>query len=495
MTTPFPRRIFTAALGAEILMNSGCMSQKAISHALKTSQVLPDPAPVGRPLDEVLANFGAQIVPYYGVATNFRPIVIEIDHMPNDSGIDKELPINIGTYARIAVEKIGRPLQSYMAWPAIMAIPRYVGIPVPPNINNRPKPPEPTFRLVGSLLRHSEILEKRSDGRIDVRGGGGRTEFDAQHTRDKGTTITKIQIALTLEHPNGVAVEGAMAVYEIEVARTELNRSISVYIAGTGIGFGGKYIATQNSGDAIADAVAVSVVHTLGNALKIPYHRAGALFKSDSALEARMRTDLRSFNRSALERLTKRFLFADGFAMDISTPDLTPADRAVAVVAMQRHSLDFANNAALADFAFSYWRNLDYHKAAKHITAVLGSPRPTQAAAESAILPADFGLPPSTPIVILDVSSIPDTVTRNRIVSSARLSTGCTEIRRHPKSDRVLALRTTAQAEEVKLAVSRTGLALQYAMPQSQTPILIVAPAPAPARGPISQASGKPVFQ
>lgn len=206
-----------------------------------------------------------------------------------------------------------------------------------------------------------------------------------------------------------------------------------------------------------------------------------------------MRADLRSFNRSALERLTKRFLFADGFPMDISTPDLTPADRAITVVAMQRHSLDFTNNAALADFAFAYWRNLDYHKAAKHITAVLGSPRPTQAAAESAIVPADFGLPPSTPIVILDVSSIPDTVTRNRIVSSARLSTGRTEIRRHPKSDRVLALRTTAQPEEVKLAVSRTGLALQYAMPQSQTPILIVAPAPA--RGPISQASGKPAFQ
>lgn len=143
MTTPFPRRIFTAALGAEILMNSGCMSQKAISHALKTSQVLPDPAPVGRPLDEVLANFGAQIVPYYGVATNFRPIVIEIDHMPNDSGIDKELPINIGTYARIAVEKIGRPLQSYMAWPAIMAIPRYVGIPVPPTSTTAPNPLNP----------------------------------------------------------------------------------------------------------------------------------------------------------------------------------------------------------------------------------------------------------------------------------------------------------------------------------------------------------------
>lgn len=477
MKTNNSRRLFfAAALGGPAFLQSGCMSQQTITRAVKTSQVLPDPSPVGRPIDEVLANFAAQIAPYYSILYNFRPIVIEVDFMPNDSGIEKELPINLGNYARIAVEKIGPPLQSYMAWPGIIAIPRIVGNPVPPNINNRPAPPAPSFRLVGALLRYSEVFEKRSDQRADGSGGGNRTEFDAQLTRDKGTTITKIQISLTLEHPNGVAVEGATATYEVEINRTELNRSISVFVAGTGIGFGGRYIATQNSGDAISDAVAVSVVHTLGNALKIPYDRTGSLFKSDVSLGERMRDEFRFSSRRTLEQTIKRFLFVDGYTMDVSTPELTNPDRAVVVLAMQRQSLDFNNHAALSEFAFRYWRTLDYKKAAKHIAAVLGSPRPASAPAEPSVLPSAFGFPPDTPIVVVDVSRVLDPIMRNRVISSARLCSGCSDIRQHSSVKTLLAIRTSSTPADVQRAINRTNLPFKYVWSDTPTPRVIIVP-------------------
>jgi hypothetical protein len=452
------------------LLTSGCVSQRAVQSAITKSAVLPAPVAVQRPLDTTLADFGAMLGAYVTAATGERPIRIEIDFIGNESGIDKELPTDLGQYARNVIEKIGAPFETYRTLPAFFNMPHPAGTSLALVQGDRPRPPEPSYRLVGSLLRASERAVVGRDKRADALFGNGHTQSDVEVTGDNTRTITAVTLALTLESPNGIAVRGATAEYRINVERSELNRSISIYVAGSGIGGGKKLTLTQDSADALYDASAMCIVHLLGNALLLPYYRSSPMFGVDEALVGRVQDAFNRLTRAELEQNVKRYLFVDGYAMDVHGPDLTDADRAVVALEMHRRSLDFSDRAALAEFAMQLWKNLDYTEAARRVTGRMAQSAQVQrerieqaarAEAESIISPAEFGWPPSARIVILDLSHINNVELQRNILAIVRTCDGCEEIRTHP-TKACAGVRISSQPAEIQRILRRGSLPLEY---------------------------------
>ena len=478
----------TAAVGflcALVVLTSGCVSNKAIQSALAKPAQLPVPVAPIRSTDAILVEFGAMLGPYVTAATGERPIPIEIDFIGNESGIDKELPTDLSQYARNVIEKIGGPFETYRTWPAIVASPRPAGSTALHFPNDRPKPPEPAYRVVGSLLRASERAVVGRDNRGDGMFGGGHTQTDLQLSGDQRRTITSLTLALTLEGPSGVAVRGASAEYRIEVEKNELNRSISIYVGGSGIGGGKKLTVTQDTGDALYNATAVAVMHLLGNALMVPYYRCGSLFPVDDALDNRVMNSLNRLTQSELERNVKRYLFADGYTMDMRGPDLTEEDRAVAVLEMRRRSLEFSDRGALVEFTMQLWKNLDYTNAAKRVadrislSAQQQRERIEQAAREQAALvvsPAEFGWPVSVRLVVVDLSRVKEGGAQDKIIAAVRTCAGCDEIRAHP-TKMLLGIRLSSSPMEIQHALRASGLPLVYVWNNNATPRLILAPA------------------
>src|ERR1700728_1701892 len=445
------------------LLTSGCVSRGAVQSAITKSDVLPAPVAVQRPLDATLADFGAMLGAYVTAATGERPVRIEIDFIGNESGIDKELPTDLGQYARNVIEKVGAPFETYRTLPAFFNMPHPAGPSLALVQGDRPRPPEPSYRLVGSLLRASERAVVGRDKRADALFGNGHTQSDVEVTGDNTRTITAITLALTLESPNGVAVRGATAEYRINVERSELNRSVSIYVAGSGIGGGKKVTLTQDSGDALYDATAACIVHLLGNALLVPYYRSSPVFGVNEALVERVQDALNRLTRAELEQNINGYPFVDGYAMDVRGSDLTDADRAVVALEMHRRSLDFSDRAALVELAMQLWKNLDYTKAAKRVTdrmtqsAQIQRERIEQAAraeAESVISPAEFGWLPSVRIVVLDLSHINNIDLQRNILTIVRTCDGCEEIRTHP-AKALVGIRISSQPAEIQRSLRR----------------------------------------
>jgi len=414
-----------------------------------------------------------------------RTIRLEIDFIGNETGIDKELPTDLSQYARSVVEKIGEPFETYRTWPSIVGIPRPAGSTLPLVQNDRPKPPPPDYRLVGSLLRASERLAIGRDARADGLFGNGHGQSDVQLTGEHRRTITSYTLGLTLETPEGIAVRGATIEAKINVERSELNRSISVYVGGSGLGGGTKAIVTQDTGDALYDAMALTVIHVLGNALRVPYYRCDANFGGDETLDGRVRDSLNRLTRTELERYIKRYMYVGGFTMDMREPDLVETDRAIAMLEMRRRSLDTDNRNGLVEFVMQLWKDLDYVQASKRVAAQMAQndqglreerEREMREQSQIDISPMEFGWSPSVRVVVLDLSRVGDIPTKDEILAAVRVCVGCDEIRAHPTKT-VVGIRISSQPSEVQRALRSSSLRLEYVWFNSPSPRLLVVPA------------------
>ena len=94
---------------------AACAARMAPS---STSLAPPEPAApalVRRPIDQALECFGTQLRAY--TVVDERDLVIEIDWIVNDTGVDKELPTDANAYVLRAIDKIGKPLVAFAQSP------------------------------------------------------------------------------------------------------------------------------------------------------------------------------------------------------------------------------------------------------------------------------------------------------------------------------------------------------------------------------------------
>ena len=124
---------------------------------------------------------------------------------------------------------------------------------------------------MGAIVGAEQVVVKGGDRRIDAQFGGHGTSTNGGATGDHSRMLTAITIALTLEAPNSLDVQGASAQCRIYVQQTDNNNGVELYVGGNGFGLGSRLKITQDSSDALYDTMAMNLVHIMGNALKIPY--------------------------------------------------------------------------------------------------------------------------------------------------------------------------------------------------------------------------------
>jgi hypothetical protein len=485
---PIPRRLFIRWMIATCAaMNSRCLRHPAAKLPLPAS--LQPPTHGVRPIDATLVKFAAMVRAH---RPDDRDLLIEIDYLPNQSGVDKEIPDNLSSYAESVLATAGRPFLTCQTLDASTQLRGPAGNSWP-LVRTPQKCPDPAFKIEGTLRRASEQTVLGGNVQAAGQGGGGKTKWDGSASRDHSRTITSVSVSLNVETPDRLSVRGANATYKITVERNERNRSLSIFIAGNGISGGKKLIVTQDLGDALYDATAACLMHVLGHALLIPYYRTSSVFAPDQALDDHFRSTLNRMPRAQLEQKIKLYLFVNGKKMDMTSPSLTDADRNLVVEEMTRRSLDFKDRAGLVDFAFHLWKDLDYLEGAKRVDDALAKsvvtilenpPQSKNATPESPVelqpwgsSPIDFGWDASVRMVVLDLSAVKEIKTREKILAAARKCNSCSEIRTNP--DKTIAgIRVASQLSEaqsaVQLALRRSRLALDYQWTIDAQPRLVL---------------------
>jgi hypothetical protein len=423
------RTFLCLALLASILLLAGCGAVKT-----RITNIQPAPMPASTPvfvrpkLDDALASF-AQMVQAY--LPQDRDLIVEVDFMGNNSGLEKELPADIGPYFVQVINRIGPPFRTFRTWESFPARGPAV---LPPR--EQSKLPTPTYKLVGTLAGASEIGVRAGQRNIAI----APPKSDIGHEKDFRETITDLTVECALEGPDHLVVPGATATYRIRIRRNEQGKSFSIYVAGSGVGVDNKLSETQDARDALYDVAAASAVHLLGRALLVPFYRSGSMFGNDSNLNDHVRNLLNQLAREQVEQNIKRLLFIDGdYGMSNSgAGGLSDADRAVIILKMHERSLDFSNRADLAQYAYLLWANLNFVGGAERLRLLRAAQARDEAERALAAArnpppepgksPAEFGWPSDTPIIVLDLSMVPIGM-RQSIFAALRPCTRCKEMK------------------------------------------------------------------
>ncbi|QOY88168.1 hypothetical protein [Paludibaculum fermentans] len=454
---------------------------KGLEKALRQTSPLPRPIEVRRPVDVTLDQF-RQLVLAYGIPMGYGPIVIEIDYLGNISMNDK-YPNDIGQYARDVLAKIG-VFRTFRTLPQAAASTGSSGFVLPQLLRERGTPPKPNFRLVGSIVGAEQVVVKGRNGRLDGQGGGGQTATNGGASFDRGSTVTAITIALTLETWDSLDVEGASARYRIFVEQTESNRGVDLYVGGNGFGLGSRLRITQDSSDAIYDSMAVNLIQILGAALKLPVHRIDSQFRRDAALEQRVRQEFGGLTDLELEDELRRFMLVDGFKIGRQPGPLPPADKAMLMLEMQHRGLR-VERAGMMEMTMQFWRGLNYQEAANRVAEIrvennlkARQNREQEAIQQAALRvdPREFGFTPGSRIIVVDLSRIGRPDLLQRISATLQRCSICGEVRWHPQKP-LIGLNTAMKESDVQYLMNSTRLPLEFVWSHVDSPRLLVVPA------------------
>ena len=443
------------------------------------------------PSDDVLSDYATMLKAYVVPVTLDHPVVFEIDYIANQSGVDKDVPADLSSWVRSVLERIGDPFETYRTWPSIAGS-AHGNVLLGPHGPDRPKPPVPSFRVVGVLSGFKETLVNNKNHKLDIAFGGGDTSTNIQAALDRTRTVTTLSVSLTLERPDTVAVRGTTVDYEIDIAKDEKNRSIGLYVGGSGIGVGAKLTASQNTSDMMREAVAMAVIHMTAAAFQVPYYRCSPSFSKNERLDKSVNRAFATLGDGQLEDSIRRYLFLAGKDVNPGGP-VSAAERAVIRAEMTRRSLA-DNHEGRVEMAMQLWRTLDYHKAAERVDDLLVArqrqmngaaarnagnrgqqqPPPPPPPADAGLTAAEFGWPAYVRFVALDLSNIPDAAARNAVIRTAAACEGCYEVRPH-RNPALFGLRLSSSPAEVDKALKRSGLAIRYSWAGPNR--LVVAPA------------------
>jgi hypothetical protein len=475
MNTKIPRRAF---LLSALPLSTLWAGRKVVIDERKE---LPWPVAtyVESPVDDIISEDAALLKAYVVPVTLDQPVVMEIDYIADQSGAGKEVPADIGQSVRSVFERIGEPFLTFRTWTSI-ASSAHGSVLLAPRGPDHPKPPEPSYRVVGVVAGYKETLVRNKNNKFALTFGGGHTSTDIQAQLDKIRAITTLSISLTLERPDTVAVPGTTVDYEIDIAKDERSRDIGLYVGGSGMGLGSKLTVTQSTADMIREAVAMAVIHMMGVAFQVPYYRCSKSFMPNPKLDKTVRTTFAGLADEQIEDCIRRFLFLSGKKVNPSGP-MTAADRIVIRQGMS--SRGFAEDyEGRIRMAMDLWSGLDYHKAGDIVDDLLvarqrqinqaATERTKETRPQSPAAPdspsggadpvaADFGWPPYARFVVLDLSGIADTALRNAVIEVAKTAEGCFEVRAH-KNPALIGLRLSSSAVEIEKALKRSRLRIRY---------------------------------
>lgn len=339
-----------------------CAVTKSVDELAAEAKLIRPPVSGERPADAMLAEFGRMVRAYKG-----GEFVVEVDLLANDTGIQKELPRDLGHYAVQVIDRMDAGILTTRSYSSLALLDTsYAG-------KQDDKAPVtrlqtvPEMKLTGALLRYQETVEKGLAARAEGTGTRESDPFDISGQAEGRKLVTNIRVGLNLVARNGVSFPGCAAEFEILHERAEEGYAFDLYHAGTGFGLGSKVVVTQDVGEALRYATAAAIVRILGNALQVPYYRCSPIFTEDETLVRRLRRELASSSAESVRERLRAMLHAEGHAIDLASPSVTPSDRRIIDQELARRGISGAD--AEAELFLRIWSELDYRAAAPRVDA------------------------------------------------------------------------------------------------------------------------------
>jgi hypothetical protein len=453
---------------------------KVLEKALLGTPPLRVPIEVRRPVDDVLRQFGLMEAAYRLPMGNSE-ITIAINPLGNISGNDK-FPYDVSRYASDVFSKM-RVFRTFTSLPDGAALRDNSGVALSQLLNARETPPQPSFRLVGGIVNAEPVVVRETGGRLDAQFGGKHAMTNGGATGKRGGMLTALTISLSLQHPNSVEVEGASVRYRIIIEETDDSKGVQAAFLGNGFGFSASRKITQDSSFAIYDAMALALIHIMGNALRIPYFQCDNRLGYDTALENQVSQDFSKLTELELEDKLQRFMIVDGFNIGRQPVPLKPADRRVLNDELTKRALT-ADRRGMVRLAMQFWLSMRYLDGANRMAEInvnnilAKRQREEQETVQRAPLPVDpreFGFAPGTNIVVIDLSRVGRPDVLKQISSVIRSCWSCGEVRWHPQKP-LVGIHTTMKEAQIQYLISSTRVPFEYVWSHVQTPRLLIVP-------------------
>lgn len=338
---------------------AACVHTEPMKKLVSRASTSPLPQGVNPQMQQSLLDFGAMVRGYTNLV---GPIAIEVDDIPNNTGLTKELPKELGGYFVYAFQRMGVPF--------VVTRPHGGGIlldvPMAGLYNKEaPERPPAKLRLRGEMMRSSDRVVQGREGRASASGKIHGGDLNADAGVEGTATLRNFRVSCYLEDEHGRSLPGQLAIFEVWLRNDESAANFSVYFEGSGGGYNSKVQINQDVGDAALDAAAAATICLVGKWLQLPYWRVHPLFSEDRELVADLRTTLVSMPGSELDTLAKHYLFGGGMDFDLSHDGLSAAERELLHREMRKAHARPEVHEDKENYLFGLWRNLDYRAAAK----------------------------------------------------------------------------------------------------------------------------------
>ena len=467
--------ILTAVLIATL--STQCNSPMKLDRQIAASNKLNAPQAAPLQMSRRMEDFGRMLTAYLGSNSG---TLVEVDLIPNNSGVFKELPKDLGFNVVQALTSMDYGLRVQRSFESNIMLESTNSSPIQ---RNRPIA---DFVIKGELQCNSERVLGQSELRAGVLGKAEGHQIDGQAALEKRAVVKNLRVGLYLEDRTGASIPGVPATsFEVWYRSDTNTASVSLFADGTGLGGSREYQVNQDVGGAVFDASAACVMKLMGYLFKVPYHRiAPDIFGDDDRVERLKGKELAGSTRTSLLGELKGMLQNKG--VDFNSGN----DEATILAAVRKSGLGTSDD-DLIKFYLSQWRSFDYRNAAGHVEREFAKSsknilrQQEEAHAKAAAQapppgpgPETFGWPASTSILVIDVKRVPDIATVERLINAASTVPGCRAVR-HLDTQGLVGLNFSGSPADLQRAFRALAIPYNFIWVNRQWNAMVVVPLPA----------------
>lgn len=412
---------------------SGCGHTTPAAQHWENTKKTDAPERIVRPSTSKLRALG-QMAEAYRVSAS--DILVEVEFIPNQSGVSEKLPDNLSFVPRAVLGEIGAPFRTTTTYASFIDAPRQgatVLAYMAPLTSQAPVPPPPTVRLRGELVAFNDrvmtLKEARAVGLIDIRSSNA----DLQLTGSEKTTLKSLRVGLYFTTPDGMTlVEAPPVTYEAKMVEIERAGDASIFVNGSGAGVHSEFKTSFDPADLIFDLMASCMIKNVAYSMLLPGWRIDDSI-SQAELEANFRNSLAVRTREELNLKLWHMLFLHRLVPEMRSKSLSEGDRATLEAVCGTQGAQFSDRQSVVDLIVRLWASADYVQGS---TLVRQAKQKAILAREEASDEADgliellgapdtwastFGLPSGTPCIVLDLRAIKSTDIEKVIAQCAKL--------------------------------------------------------------------------
>ena len=371
------------ALATAPLLASCATTQKAERVIDQLDQSMAQPTENVTRFGAAVDQFGTMLRAYPRALTD--PVPIDVQAIPNTSGVTDGLPSDLAPVLRTILARIGRPVEVVEIDPTelvtdlqlmemgqldsmtmIRRIPRL-------SVRGSITEGETRVRMGWGAQMDALIPLKSGSESITTHPGGSVTTVQRDKTLDPGfgtdreVEITTLAIDLHLyDYYTATLVDRLAESYRVDVARTDKSCAFGIFFEGSGLGFRSRVVGIQSKSRALRMASELALIHLLGRYFRIPWWRIVTDVATDEELVQGYRNALED---SPAAGELKLLLYAHGYDADLGVQQLTQEEENLSLRLKQELGMDpYARNDY--EFITRLWETVPFERTERRMDAL-----------------------------------------------------------------------------------------------------------------------------